>query len=231
MLVLFDIDATLITTRGKGLEAMRRAGADTFGEPFDVAHVEASGRLDPLIMRDMVAATVREATPAQMDAFRVAYRARLEEVLEPGVAAPLAGVRELLAALELIDGLVMGLVTGNLPETGLLKLDRAGIDAEVFRVHAWGCDCPHEPPTRDHLPGVALLKYAELQGREADRALTTIVGDTPHDVACAKAHDLRCLAVATGKFDGATLAAAGADLVVDDLSDTRELVSWLTRAL
>ena len=182
MLVLFDIDATLITTRGKGIEAMRQAGRDTFGEPFDVEHVDTAGRLDPLIMADMLAAAGHEVTEASINAFRDAYRRRLDEALVPGVGSPLPGVVALLDRLRLVEGLVMGLVTGNLPETGALKLQRAGLDVALFTVHAWATDSPHVPPHRDHLPGVALERYAAAAAREADRSRTWIVGDTPHDV-------------------------------------------------
>jgi phosphoglycolate phosphatase-like HAD superfamily hydrolase len=228
MLVLFDIDATLITTEGKGIEAMRRAGRDTFGEPFEVEHVDTAGRLDPLIMADMLAAAGHEATEAAINAFRDAYRRRLDEALEPGVGRPLPGVVELLDRLRIVEGLVMGLVTGNLPETGALKLERAGIDVAQFTVHAWATDSPHTPPHRDHLPGVALERYAAATAREAERGLTWIVGDTPHDVRCARAHGLRCLAVATGRFGESDLASAGADRVVSDLRATEEIVRWLT---
>jgi len=228
MLVLFDIDATLITTKGKGIEAMRQAGRDTFGEPFDVGHVDAAGRLDPLIMADMLAAAGHEVTEPAMNAFRDAYRRRLDQALVPGVGRPLPGVVELLDRLCLVEGLVLGLLTGNLPETGTLKLERSGIDVGRFGVHAWGTDSPHRPPHRDHLPGVALERYAAASDREPDRSRTWIVGDTPHDVRCARVHGLRCLAVATGKFAEWELVAAGADRVVPDLRETDEIVGWLT---
>jgi len=229
--VLFDIDATLLTTRGQGIRALRRAGADVFGEPFEVEHVESSGRLDPLIMLDMIEAARKRATEARLEEFRAAYLRRLDETLVPGVAGALPGVPALLEALGRIDEMVVGLVTGNLPETGLLKLERAGIDARQFEIRAWGCDSPHEPPARDHLPGVALERFLARHRREADRSVTSIVGDTPHDVACAKAHGLRCLGVSTGLFDGCSLEEAGADLVLDDLTQTDEIVQWLTKPL
>jgi len=227
VLILFDIDATLLTTRGLGIEAMRRAAGDVFGDLGDLERVDSAGRLDPLIMSDMLAVGGLDPSPESIDAFRRAYYRRLDEILTPGVASSLPGVPELLEALASIEGVAIGLVTGNLPETGLLKLERASIDADLFTIRAWATDSPHEPPARDHLPGVALARYAEIHRRDADRALTTIIGDTPHDVQCAKAHALRCLSVSTGKFDSSSLERAGADLVVDDLSATEEILRWL----
>lgn len=225
MLILFDIDGTLLLTRGQGIRAMLRAGADVFGEPFDPA-VESAGRLDPLIMADMVLAAGVDGHPEAMEAFRRAYHARLDEVLTPGVTEALPGTQDLIDAIDAEDA-VMGLVTGNLPETGLLKLDRAGFDSTKFTIRAWATDSPHEPPARDHLPAVALDRYREAHARDADLERTVIIGDTPHDVQCAHANGLRCLAVATGKFDVDELHQAGADRVVADLTPTDEIVQWL----
>jgi len=54
-----------------------------------------------------------------------------------------------------------------------------------------------------------------------------VIGDTPHDIRCAKVNGLRVLAVATGMFSQEALAAAGADRVAPDLADTDTLVTWL----
>lgn len=226
MLILFDIDGTLLLTRGKGIQAMLRAGADVFGEPFDVT-VDSAGRLDPLIMADMVLAAGADGHPDAMQAFRQAYHKRLDEILTPGVSEALPGVQDLLAALDGEDA-VQGLVTGNLPETGLLKLDRAGIDTARFTIRAWATDSPHDPPARDHLPAVALERFRDAHDRDADLERTVIIGDTPHDVQCAHVNGLRCMGVATGKFGVDELRRAGADHVVADLTPTEEILRWLT---
>ena len=58
----------------------------------------------------------------------------------------------------------------------------------------------------------------------------TVVGDTPLDVACAAASGARSVAVATGSFGVEALRAAGADLVVEDLSDTQAMLDALLGA-
>jgi phosphoglycolate phosphatase-like HAD superfamily hydrolase len=47
-----------------------------------------------------------------------------------------------------------------------------------------------------------------------------VIGDTPHDVAAARAIDADCVAVSTGGFDRAALERAGARVVVSDLRAT-----------
>ncbi len=226
MLVLYDIDATLIRTSRLGITAMGLAGRDRYGDAFDEHRVEYAGRLDPLIIADLLAAHAIEATPEAVASFRAGYGEHLERLLRAdGVAGPCPGVPALLDAVDGLDGVATGLLTGNYPETGTIKLRACGIDPGRFAIHVWGCDSPHEPPARDHLPAVALDRYAAHAGRRLAGADVAIIGDTPHDIACARAHGCRVLAVATGRYGLDEL--AHADRAVADLSATEEIVAWL----
>lgn len=229
MLILFDVDATLITTSRLGIAAMGEAGREQFGDAFDENTVEYAGRLDPLIIGDLLRAHGHAPTPEAIDRFRAGYRKHLARLLsERNTARTCPGVPELLDGLFAIESLAIGVLTGNYPETGRIKLGAAGIDTDRFHLHVWGCDSPHDPPSRDHLPGVALERYKARYARDAARDRVWVVGDTPHDIACAKAHGCRSLGVATGMYAVEDLARAGADLAVRDLSDTREMLRWLT---
>jgi phosphoglycolate phosphatase-like HAD superfamily hydrolase len=231
MLILFDIDATLLTTTRAGIKAMGSAGRELYGPAFDEHAVEYSGRLDPLIIRDLLTVHGHPAHEAAMDAFRAGYRKHLGALLEDrSLARPCPGVMALLDAIPATREITLGLLTGNFPETGGMKLRAAGIDPDRFKVAAWGCDSPHSPPARDHLPPVAMDRQAARTGRRPDPRSVVIIGDTPHDVACARAHGLRSLAVATGLFSVAQLEASGADRTVATLEDTSDIVSWLVGA-
>lgn len=231
MLILFDIDATLLTTTRAGVRAMGLAGRELCGDSFDEHRIEYSGRLDPLIIRDLLTLHGATADAAAIDRFRGRYRAHLEQLLvDRSLAQPCPGVMDLLAALPPVRGVSLGLLTGNFPETGEMKLRAAGIDPALFTVAAWGCDSPHDPPARDHLPPVALERFAAKHQRKIDPARAVIIGDTPHDVSCARAHGLRSLAVATGMFTVDELAEAGADRAVATVEDTQDIVRWLVGA-
>lgn len=229
MLVLFDIDATLIRTSGAGIRAMVSAGRRLFGRGFTAEGLDFAGRLDPLILRDMLALSGVPATAANLDAIRATYRVELERELaaSPGSRVRLPGVAELLDALARTPGVTLGLLTGNFAETGCLKLSACGIDPGRFPVCVWGDDSPHDPPARDHLPPVAMDRYRARFGRVIDPASVTIIGDTPHDVGCAIAHGCRSLGVGTGHYSPGELADAGAHLALPDLSGTGVVVRWL----
>jgi len=230
-LLLFDIDATLISTSGVGIRAMEEAGRELFGPSFSSGNVEYAGRLDPLIVRDLLIANGREPTPANMLALRAGYRKHLTEKLPTTTSArALPGVPALLDALESSNRAALGLLTGNYQDTGSLKLRACGINPDRFPISAWGDESPHNPPDRTHLPPIALARYHTRYNRAANPQYAAIIGDTPHDIRCANANGLRVLAVATGSFSVDALAAAGADRVVADLSETATVLDWLIPA-
>lgn len=227
MLMLFDIDATLVTTSRSGVYALEDAGRELFGA-FTTEGVEFAGRLDPLIIRDLLVRNGRAADRSAVETLRAGYRKHLVRRLgAPGVARALPGVHGVLEGLRARPGVTMGLLTGNYEDTGSLKLRACGIDPEQFCVRVWGDESPHESPERHHLGAVGLERYCRHRGEEVGASCVTIIGDTPHDVECARRNGARCLAVATGSYSVGQLEAAGADRVVRDLGDVEDVVGWL----
>ena len=227
-LILFDIDATLITTGGVGLKAMQDAGRELFGR-FEISGLDFAGRLDPLLIREMFDLNDVPVTASSYTTFCAVYQRHLGLHLERCEAKRmLPGVDALLAALRPVPNLTLGLLSGNFEESGLAKIRACGIKAEQFKVAAWGDDSPHDPPDREHLPPVAMSRYRARFDREIHPGRVTIVGDTRHDIRCAKASGCRVLAVATGRSTVMELEAHGPDLAVEDLSDTARLHGWLT---
>ena len=110
-----------------------------------------------------------------------------------------------------------------------MKLAACGLDPGWFSISAWGDDSPHDPPDREHLPPVAMRRYREQLGWEVSPDRVTIIGDTPHDARCARANGCRCIGVATGRFTVVELRAAGADWVIDDLTDTAHVIRLLAK--
>ncbi|MCI0630036.1 MAG: HAD hydrolase-like protein [Phycisphaerales bacterium] len=228
MLILFDIDGTLLLTQGAGIAAMADAGRELFGEHFTVDGVEFSGRLDHVIFSDLVRRNRVNGGTAHHDRFRSAYHRHLGDRLTRNPTARLLpGVQELVDRLGQEPTVTLGLLTGNYPETGALKIRAAGMDPRGFTVNAWGC----EGGSRRDLPALAMHRYARRNGGAISPDRVVIIGDTPHDIDCAKAHGCRSLGVATGAFSKEDLHRVGADLAVDDLSKTHDIVSWIMRDL
>lgn len=226
MLILFDIDMTLITTGGSGMKAMVEAGQELYGPGFSAEGVGFAGRLDPLIFSELLARNGVGDEPGEHARLRRAYAAKLDRRLTAGVARALPGVIELLGALEGTPA-TLGVLTGNFEETGGMKLRAAGIEPARFAVRVWGDESPHVPARREHLVPVGVSRAGAVRGSAVRCEDVVVVGDTPGDVACARAHGCRSLGVATGQYGVEKLAQAGATRVVRDLSDTRGVVSWL----
>ena len=125
----------------------------------------------------------------------------------------LPGVGELLGALESRDDIALGLLTGNWERGGRIKIGRFDLN-RYFPFGSFGDDAMD----RNDLPPIALERASVTHGREFAARDTVIVGDSLLDVECAKAHGIRCLAVATGKTDPAELAAEKPEWLVDDLA-------------
>ncbi|HEY8536228.1 MAG TPA: HAD family hydrolase [Vicinamibacterales bacterium] len=229
-LLLFDIDGTLIVTGGAGIRAMNRAFLEVFGVPDALDGIEVAGRTDSSILADAMARHGVAPGAEAESAFRERYLACLRAEV-PGIPAGtglgvLPGVSALLEALRPMPTAFLGLLTGNYPEAAEVKLSHFGL-WEYFRCGAFGDD----HPDRNHLVPIALDR-ARACGLppHVDGGRIVVIGDTPRDIACARAHGARCLAVATGIHDAGALARAGADVVLEDLSDTPRALDAL-RAL
>jgi phosphoglycolate phosphatase-like HAD superfamily hydrolase len=220
-LVLFDIDGTLLSTGPAARWTFASALEDVFGTPGDVEGYAFEGRLDPLIVTDLMrAAGIPEETIAARRAAALAlYLDRLEAALRERAPVVKPGVPALLDALETVPGLVLALLTGNLERGARLKLSAAGL-WHRFAFGVWGDDAP----CREELGPVALERARPATSLAFLGGDCVVVGDSRHDVACGLAIGARTVAVATGRTAEPALAAAGAHAVLADLSDTRRAV-------
>jgi phosphoglycolate phosphatase-like HAD superfamily hydrolase len=221
VLLLFDIDGTLLLgASAEHAAALREALADVYGAAIR-GRVSAAGRTDTAIARDLAAldGIGAERFDAGLEAFKAACAEAYATRCPPSLRDALApGMAELLASLAGRDDLRCSLVTGNYEPVARLKLERAGIGHHFAAGQGgFGSDAEH----RDELPPIA---RARAGGHP--RSATIVIGDTPLDIACARADGLRVLAVATGTYPASEL--TGADAVA---ADGWELAALLEREL
>ena len=124
------------------------------------------------------------------------------------------GVRELLERLNKLDDVLVGLLTGNVLRGAQLKLQRWNLEP-YFRFGAYGDD--HED--RSVLAAIALQKARALMGRDFSGSDTTVIGDTPKDISCARAIGARVVAVATGQVTRQELADHAPDVLLDSFEN------------
>ena len=213
-LVLFDIDGTLVDCGPSVRQLFGGAMVEAFGTAGPIDGYDFSGRTDHEIV---LALTSRAGLPAtlvrdRLPVMKRLYLDRLERLLDPAEMRVLPAVDGLLRDLAGRDSVCLGLLTGNWRDGARIKLEKVGLDG-YFRFGAFGDD----QPDRLGLPPVALERAAEVTGRRWRMSECLIVGDSPADVACARAHEIPALAVATGRTPAVELAAAGPHWLVDDL--------------
>jgi phosphoglycolate phosphatase-like HAD superfamily hydrolase len=149
------------------------------------------------------------------------YLEKLEGLDRAGMRL-LPGVEELLERHAERSDLALALLTGNWEPGARIKLSRFDLN-RFFAFGAFGCD----GTDRSELPPVALERAEARVGRRFRPEEVLIIGDSLHDVSCAQAHGIPCLAVATGRTPAAALSAAGADWVVPDLPAALDRIDWL----
>jgi phosphoglycolate phosphatase-like HAD superfamily hydrolase len=218
VLVLFDIDGTLLLrASAEHASALRGALAAVYGVEA-TAKVLAAGRTDTAIARDLAALGGVEGArfDAGLERFRELTAARFAQGCPPSLRDRVApGMVELLEALAARGDVRLSLVSGNYEPVARLKLERAGIGHHFPAGQgAFGSDAE----VRNELPPIA---RARAGGHPRER--TIVVGDTPLDIACARADGLRVLAVATGPHPASEL--TGADGVAADGWELAQLLA------
>jgi phosphoglycolate phosphatase-like HAD superfamily hydrolase len=227
--VLFDLDGTLISSRGTP-EIFAEIAARVFETPVAPLDVRPDGLTDPEILSWILAQPASGApapTPRLLARFEAEWARALRAAIGDGRVRiePLPGARELLAALGARRDRHLAVVTGNLRSSARVKLAAAGLDGALSE-GAYGSDAP----SRAALPPRALERLARATGFGLAPGDAVVVGDTPHDLAAARACGMGCVLVATGGYARHELAALGPDALLDGLDDCERAVEHVLGA-
>jgi len=223
LLLLWDIDGTLLQRASREhAQALHRAIREVHGDELSLEglRVEAAGRTDGAIARDLLLACGVAAAAIDREVAEVARRcaAAYEDLCPADLSAFVApGIPELLHDVAGDGRFRSSLVTGNFEPVARLKLARAGIGA-FFEAGQGGFGSDAED--RAELPPLARRRAGDWP-----RERTVVIGDTPRDIACARADGLRVVAVTTGPYGADEL--AGADHVAGGAAELRPLLREL----
>lgn len=217
ILVLWDIDHTLIETRGVGGQVYAEAFHRATGQLLDQMPALA-GRTEPAIFREALALHgINDPDRTLFDRFASeqarGYTEHADELRTRGRALP--GAEDVLRMFGQRDDVVQSVLTGNTRPSAEVKLRVFGLDSYVdWDIGAYGTDADDRPG----LVEVARHRAEKVHGQPFDAARTVMVGDTPNDVVAARQGGARIVAIATGSSSAGELAAAGADAVFEDLT-------------
>ncbi|HEX5374841.1 MAG TPA: HAD family hydrolase [Solirubrobacterales bacterium] len=213
--VLFDIDGTLLVTGGAGGRAWQRAFAELHGVDADIAEHTDAGMTDPeiaaIVFREVIG---REGSQEERAKAIGSYLKHLPDtVAESEGYRVMPGIEELLDRL-IDDGLLLGLVTGNIEAAAHIKLARAHLN-RFFSFGGYGSDSAD----RTEVTKTALQRGALVSGGTLADGICIAVGDTPRDVKAGHGAGIKVVGVATGSYSVDQLEQAGADWAIAEAQD------------
>ena len=216
-LVLFDIDGTLVLTKGAGRRALGAALLRVYGTTGLIDGYDFRGKTDPRIVADLMGAAglAPEVIHAGLtDCFEAYARRLVGEIGDGECVTLLPGVADLVRRLDAAEGVVLGLLTGNIEEGARIKLAPTGL-WPYFRTGAYGSD----HGDRRRLPSLAARRAQALTGHTFRPEDVLVIGDTPLDIECARAFGAVAVAVATGFHPYAELEAEEPDLLFESFAE------------
>ncbi len=212
--IFCDIDGTLLRAPGAGSSAFGDAFAEVFDLPVDMGHINFAGATDIRVLGQLMREQNVPRDPVREQRFfeRLPWFLDRNMVEAPPTVFP--GVEMFLERVS--KHWMLGLVTGNIKACAAIKLKHAGLDRYFGDIGGFGDD----DGDRNRMAALAL----ERAGHPA-RAF--LLGDTPSDIAAARANGMVSVAVCNGQFDRAMLETENPDLIVDSFEDAEHLFQAL----
>ncbi|QIS20085.1 HAD family hydrolase [Nocardia terpenica] len=222
LLVLWDIDHTLIENHGVNKEIYAQAFEFLTGRPTQ-HRARTEGRTEPEILRNMLIEHGIEPNSDNMirmlEALDSATLSKFAILRERGHELP--GARDALTALQSASDIIQSVLSGNIKPNAVTKLSAFALERFIdFEVGGYGSD----DNVRDNLVAVAQERATVKYGVEFEKSNTVLIGDTSRDVQAGRNGGAHVIAVATGSESAEELQAAGADMVLPDLRDTQAVV-------
>jgi phosphoglycolate phosphatase len=225
-LVLWDVDHTLIETRGVGRRLYRRAFQIVTGAPV-MQEAKITGRTEHAIFDE----TLRLHGIEPTEEIRARYSAELakqydehrQQLGEAGRALP--GAKAALAALARQAGIIQAVLTGNLRAVAETKLQVFGLAAHVdFDIGAYSDD----HAGRTELVAIAQRRAGAAHGVVFESRNTVIVGDSVHDLLAARHGGAAFVGVASSETSMEALRAVAPDVIlINDLTDTDQVIKLI----
>ncbi|HEX6984239.1 MAG TPA: HAD family hydrolase [Planctomycetaceae bacterium] len=211
--VLFDIDGTLLHTGGAGAVAWQRAFLELYGVEANIEEHTHAGMTDPeiaeIVFREVLGRDGSDVERAEAIGCYLGHLA--EAVAESEGYFVIPGIEELLPRL-VEQGVLLGVVTGNIESAAHIKLGRGDLN-RYFAFGGYGSDSR----SRTELTKRSLERGAEVSGAPLDRDQTIAVGDTPRDVKAGHGAGIHVVGVATGSYSVDELKDSGADWAIPDV--------------
>ena len=223
--ILFDIDGTILNAGNAGKKAFMQAAKEVFGFTGTMQRVDFQGRTDRYILEESFKNSPLhpEELNLKIELMKKAYIGALKTTIYQYETVLFPGIEEALNKIYKDPHIILGLLTGNFMESAFIKLARFGLD-KFFSLGAYGEDSIN----RNELVPIAQKRILENKGLHLDFSRMIIIGDTVHDIECAKASGAVSISVGTGLTPKETLMDKNPDYYFDNLADTETFLKVIS---
>ncbi|OHB18600.1 MAG: hypothetical protein A2666_01365 [Parcubacteria group bacterium RIFCSPHIGHO2_01_FULL_47_10b] len=218
-LILFDVDGTLVVTSDEYIQLFDEAFESVYGIKTSIKTIEHSGKIDKQIIREVLRKQrlsdelIMEHMEAMHEEVARRFDARINSLQLNIIEGSIEAVKALYST-----GFLLGLITGNTERVARAKMKKIGL-GDYFPVGGFG----NEAFKRSELVTIAIEK-AQNQFNFTSRTNVYVIGDTPRDIEAGKEAGVKTIGVATGTYSTDDLRVAGADNVLLNLCDTKEIM-------
>ncbi len=221
-LVLFDIDGTLLSVNSINRRILMDALREVYGTEGSAGTHNFAGKMDSIIIYEVLqnAGLSDTVIAEKFDKAKQTYIEMFRMHAKPADIMLMDGVRKLLDELSARSELIVGLLTGNFEGSGRHKLLLPDIN-HYFPFGAFADD----GESRNDLPQVAVEKAYQLTGTRFSEQNIIIIGDTEHDIACARVLNAKSIAVATGTYSTEELKKHNPHILYKNLCETDTVIS------
>ena len=220
--MLFDIDGTLLTVNKINRRVLVDALREVYGTPGSAETHNFCGKMDSVIIYEVLqsAGLGEDEISEKFERVKSCYIDLFRQCARASDVRLMVGIPELLEELSVRGEVMVGLLTGNFEESGRHKLLLPEIN-HYFPFGAFADDAP----SRNELPAVAVEKARQLTGKTFVDHDIIIIGDTEHDIACARVLNAKSIAVATGNFSTQELKKHHPHVLYENLGRTDVVVN------
>jgi len=226
-LVLFDIDGTLLTVNSVNRRILMDALKEVYGTEGSAGTHNFAGKMDSIIIYEVLqnAGLSDAEITEKFERAKQTYIDMFRSHAKPSDVMLMEGIRELLDRLSARSELILGLLTGNFEGSGRHKLLLPEIN-HYFPFGAFADDGLH----RNELPPIAVEKAYQLTGKRFSEQEIVIIGDTEHDIVCARVLNAKSIAVATGTYTTEELQKHNPHILYENLSQTEIVISEILQS-
>ncbi len=223
ILLLFDIDGTLLVSGGAGNRALNKTLQEKYSIQDAMKDIVPDGKTDPAIIREIFKNFNREPNDQEIEEICQTYLWYLEKEIEKSTGYRiLQGVDSLLKEACRQSHIIMGLLTGNLKRGAEIKLERSHLNS-FFSFGGFGSDFEN----RNDIAQLAIMRGRECAEEWVPLEKIFVIGDTPYDIKCAKASGVKSIAVASGSITLTQLSDNHPDYLMENLSDQAQFMKLI----